>query len=106
MPYVDQWEKEGDLPEQLFKKAADAGLFQIGNLESYGPAMDYADCWWIDREYQKVSDIRREHGSLRFIAKLESLEKKMITRLSDYLPIWRIIISPKNISIKISIKIR
>jgi hypothetical protein len=38
--------------------------------------MDYADYWWIDREYQKVSNIRREHGSLRFIAKLESLEKK------------------------------
>lgn len=48
---------------------------------------DYADRRWIDREYQKVSDIRREHGSLRFIAKLESLEIKMITRLSDYLPI-------------------
>ena len=36
MPYVDQWEEAGNLPAELFVKAAKAGLFQIGYPECYG----------------------------------------------------------------------
>lgn len=35
-PHVDQWEKDGIIPRELFKKAGDAGFFGIGFPEQYG----------------------------------------------------------------------
>jgi acyl-CoA dehydrogenase len=35
-PNIDQWEKAEELPRELHKKAADAGLLQIGFPEAYG----------------------------------------------------------------------
>jgi acyl-CoA dehydrogenase len=35
-PFIDQWEREEELPRQLHKKAADAGILQIGFPEAYG----------------------------------------------------------------------
>lgn len=37
-PYIDEWEKAEQLPRSLHKKAADAGLLQIGFPEAYGGA--------------------------------------------------------------------
>lgn len=37
-PYIDEWEKAEQLPRELHKKAADAGLLQIGFPETYGGA--------------------------------------------------------------------
>ena len=35
-PYIDQWEEEGIFPRELYAKAADIGLLQIGYPEIYG----------------------------------------------------------------------
>ncbi|MGH8539330.1 MAG: acyl-CoA dehydrogenase family protein [Stenotrophobium sp.] len=36
VPYIDLWEKAEELPREFHKKAADAGLLQIGFPEAYG----------------------------------------------------------------------
>jgi acyl-CoA dehydrogenase len=35
-PHIDEWEKAEELPRELHKKAAEAGLLQIGFPETYG----------------------------------------------------------------------
>ncbi|WP_226648762.1 acyl-CoA dehydrogenase family protein [Microbulbifer variabilis] len=35
-PYITQWDEEGQLPAELWKKAAEAGLLQMGYPENYG----------------------------------------------------------------------
>ena len=35
--------------------------------------MKHAEEWWADEEYQKASDIRREHSVTDFIVRLEEL---------------------------------
>ncbi|MEA3223218.1 MAG: acyl-CoA dehydrogenase family protein [Thermodesulfobacteriota bacterium] len=35
-PHVDQWEKEGIFPKELYKKAGDAGFIGLGFPEEYG----------------------------------------------------------------------
>jgi len=35
-PYIDQWEKEGIFPRELYKKAGDAGFMGLGFPEEYG----------------------------------------------------------------------
>ena len=37
------------------------------------PSMKHAEEWWADEEYQKASDIRREHSVTDFIVRLEEL---------------------------------
>lgn len=36
MPHVDEWEREGELPRELHKKAAEAGVLGLGYPEEYG----------------------------------------------------------------------
>lgn len=36
MPYVNEWEEAGELPRELYKKAADIGLIGMGYPEEYG----------------------------------------------------------------------
>ncbi|TXH03487.1 MAG: acyl-CoA dehydrogenase [Nevskiaceae bacterium] len=36
LPYIEQWEKAEELPRELHRKAAEAGLLQIGFPEAYG----------------------------------------------------------------------
>ncbi|SDZ84246.1 acyl-CoA dehydrogenase family protein [Microbulbifer marinus] len=43
MPYVDQWDEECALPAELWRKAADVGLLQMGYPENYGGIE--ADCF-------------------------------------------------------------
>ena len=36
IPNIDQWEKDGDIPLEYYKKAGEIGLFQFGYPEEYG----------------------------------------------------------------------
>ncbi|GAB2898905.1 acyl-CoA dehydrogenase family protein [Microbulbifer echini] len=36
IPYITQWDEEGQLPEELWKKASDVGLLKMGYPENYG----------------------------------------------------------------------
>ena len=36
MPYVDTWERDGELPRELHRKAAEAGVLGLGYPEEYG----------------------------------------------------------------------
>ena len=36
MPHVDVWERAGELPRELHKKAAEAGVLGLGYPEEYG----------------------------------------------------------------------
>lgn len=36
LPHIDQWEKDGELPRSLHKKAAEAGILGLGYPEEYG----------------------------------------------------------------------
>jgi len=36
MPFVDQWDEQGEFPLDLYKKAADVGLLRMGYPEEYG----------------------------------------------------------------------
>ena len=44
-PYIDQWESAGELPRELHRKAADAGILQVGFPEEYG-GTDGADLFF------------------------------------------------------------
>ena len=35
-PFVDEWEEKGEFPEELYRKAGDAGILGIGYPEAYG----------------------------------------------------------------------
>lgn len=35
-PFVNEWDEAGSFPRELYRKAADAGLFQLGFPEAYG----------------------------------------------------------------------
>ncbi len=36
MPHIDQWERDGELPRSLHRKAAEAGILGLGYPEAYG----------------------------------------------------------------------
>ena len=38
IPHVDEWEEAGELPRELHKKAAEAGLLGLGYPQKYGGA--------------------------------------------------------------------
>ncbi|MGI9294232.1 MAG: acyl-CoA dehydrogenase family protein, partial [Pseudomonadales bacterium] len=45
MPYVDEWDEAGELPDALWPKAADVGLLQLGYPEQYGGISEGIDLW-------------------------------------------------------------
>ncbi|MEM1112355.1 MAG: acyl-CoA dehydrogenase family protein [Pseudomonadota bacterium] len=52
MPYADDWDEQGDLPAELWPKAAAVGLLGLGYPEVYGGTLDGIDSWhgWITNE--------------------------------------------------------
>ncbi|MEM6966387.1 MAG: acyl-CoA dehydrogenase family protein [Bacteroidota bacterium] len=55
-PYIDQWEKDGQLPQSIFKKMGDMGLFGLSIPEEYGGTN--ADIWYsviLHEEMAKVN---------------------------------------------------
>ena len=52
MPYADEWDEAGQIPDDLWPKAAAVGLLGIGYPEQYGGVMEGIDAWhsWITSE--------------------------------------------------------
>ncbi len=52
MPYADEWDEAGQIPDDLWPKAAAVGLLGIGYPEQYGGVMEGIDSWhsWITSE--------------------------------------------------------
>lgn len=44
-PFVDQWEEAGEIPAELWLRAADIGLLQLGFPEAYGGVSDGTDIY-------------------------------------------------------------
>lgn len=45
MPYIDEWDEAGKLPDELWAKAASIGLLQLGYPEEYGGISEGIDQW-------------------------------------------------------------
>jgi acyl-CoA dehydrogenase len=52
MPYAEDWDEAGDIPQALWPKAAAVGLLGLGYPEAYGGTSEGIDCWhnWITSE--------------------------------------------------------
>ena len=46
VPFLDDWEEAGKIPDALWKKAADIGLLQMGYPEQYGGLSEDIDYWY------------------------------------------------------------
>lgn len=44
-PYADQWDEQGEIPDALWHKAGDIGLFGVGFDEKYGGLSEGIDIW-------------------------------------------------------------
>ncbi len=52
MPYAEDWDEAGHIPDELWTKAAAVGLLGLGYPEQYGGTSEGIDCWysWIANE--------------------------------------------------------
>jgi len=52
MPYAADWDEAGEIPMELWPKAAEVGLLGMGYPEEYGGTKEGIDCWhgWITTE--------------------------------------------------------
>jgi acyl-CoA dehydrogenase len=48
VPYLDDWEEAGTVPDDLWQKAADIGVLQLGYPEAYGGISDGIDQWHVN----------------------------------------------------------
>ncbi|MDX1505912.1 MAG: acyl-CoA dehydrogenase family protein, partial [Spongiibacter sp.] len=48
VPYIDDWEEAGNLPDELWAKAADMGILQLGYPERFGGVAAGIDQWFIN----------------------------------------------------------
>ncbi|MDJ0878606.1 MAG: acyl-CoA dehydrogenase family protein [Halieaceae bacterium] len=52
MPYAEEWDEAGEIPMELWPKAAEVGLLGLGYPEEYGGVQEGIDSWygWITNE--------------------------------------------------------
>ncbi len=48
IPYVDNWDEAGAIPDEIWLKAADIGMLGMGYPEKYGGFSDGIDAWYLD----------------------------------------------------------
>ena len=48
VPFLDDWEEAGKIPDELWRKAADIGVMQMGYPEEYGGISEGIDQWHIN----------------------------------------------------------
>ncbi len=48
VPYIDDWDEAGKIPDELWAKAADIGLLQLGYPEAYGGISEGIDIWHMN----------------------------------------------------------
>ncbi|WP_372748236.1 acyl-CoA dehydrogenase family protein [Litorivivens sp.] len=47
VPYLDEWEEAGKIADELWPKAAEIGLLQLGYPEAYGGISEGIDAWHV-----------------------------------------------------------
>ena len=85
MPYANQWEEDHKVPDEIFPKAAEVGMFAVGYPEAYGGLTEGLDVWHGNIIYEELARLGAGgvgaaltvHGiSLPTILKLASEEVK------------------------------
>ena len=46
MPYAEEWDEAGKIPDSLWPKAAEVGIFAVGYPEAYGGLSEGLDIWY------------------------------------------------------------
>ena len=54
-PFLDDWEEAGKIPDELWAKAADIGLLQLGYPEAYGGISEGIDQWHINIANEEIT---------------------------------------------------
>ena len=49
MPYAEEWDEAGKIPDSLWPKAAEVGIFAVGYPEAYGGLSEGLDIWYGHR---------------------------------------------------------
>lgn len=55
VPFLDEWEEAGQLPDTLWQKAADIGLLQLGYPEAYGGLSEGIDYWYVSIANEEIT---------------------------------------------------
>ncbi len=71
IPYIDDWEEAGEVPLDLWPKAAAIGLLQIGYPEEYGGISFMRECR-TERIYREVRVMAIGGGSEEIMRDLAS----------------------------------
>ncbi len=56
-PYANDWDEAGKIPDELWPKAADVGIFSVGYPEAYGGLSEGLDLWYghiVQEELAKI----------------------------------------------------
>ncbi|NNC54183.1 MAG: acyl-CoA dehydrogenase family protein, partial [Pseudomonadales bacterium] len=48
IPHAEEWDEAGQLPDSLWKTAAEAGVLQLGYPEEYGGISEGIDIWHMN----------------------------------------------------------
>ena len=57
IPYADEWDEQGKIPDELWPKAAKIGLFSLGYPEKYGGTSEGIDIWHhniVNEEFARI----------------------------------------------------
>ena len=57
IPYADEWDEQGKIPDALWPKAAKMGLFSLGYPEKYGGISEGIDIWHhniVNEEFARI----------------------------------------------------
>ncbi|MBT8148791.1 MAG: acyl-CoA dehydrogenase family protein, partial [Gammaproteobacteria bacterium] len=57
MPYAAQWDEDGELPDELWQKAAGVGILQVGYPEEYGGISEGIDIWHLNILNEELSRV-------------------------------------------------
>lgn len=61
-PYFDDWDEAGKIPDEMWKKAADVGLLQLGYPEEYGGISEGIDIYYAQIVQEELGRIGSAGG--------------------------------------------
>ena len=56
-PYAEQWDEAGQIPEEVFVKAAGTGMLALGYPEAYGGLSEGIDQWHINIMHEELARV-------------------------------------------------
>lgn len=57
MPFAEQWDEDGKIPDALWKKSGDAGILGVGYPEQYGGISEGIDLWHLNILNEELSRV-------------------------------------------------